>query len=103
MPPKPSAKQRYDRQRAAKTPPHVSLGMVRLVAGIKINDLIERIAENTGKRYTVGAISAVENGHRGASIELLRALEGAYGLPEGAISTQYEPRRASDLNDVVPV
>lgn len=101
MPSKPSAKQRYDRQRAAKTPPHVSLKFIRFVAGIKIDELISRMEEATGKRYTVGAISAVENGHRGASVELLRALEGAYGLPEGSITTQYEPRRASD-SEAIP-
>lgn len=54
--------------------------------------LIAKIAEETGHRYSRGAISAVENGHRGASVELIEALEIAYGLPVGSIEVNYKAR-----------
>ncbi len=54
--------------------------------------LIARIEQETGHRYSRGAISAVENGHRGASVELIEAMEIAYGLPVGAIQVNYKAR-----------
>lgn len=75
-------------------PPHVAIGHIRTVAGLTLDQVIDRIEEETGRRYTRGAISAVENGHRGASAGLLEALEIVYGLPTGAISTDYHPRQA---------
>ncbi|ORL01542.1 hypothetical protein A6F56_04275 [Prescottella equi] len=54
--------------------------------------LIERIQQETGHRYSRGAISAVENGHRGASVELIEAIEIAYGLPAGSIRVDYKAR-----------
>jgi len=87
----------YDQQRRKVTPPHVSLHDLRLATGITIDALCERIADVTGKKPTRGAISAIENGHRGASVELLTAIAGAYGLPAGAITTEYQPRRAQDV------
>jgi hypothetical protein len=84
---------RYERQRPSVTPPHVSLGDLRLAVGLTIDQLIERVEEETGRRYTRGAISAVENGHRGASEELLEGLALAYGLRRDALTTTYEPRK----------
>ncbi|WP_280265373.1 helix-turn-helix domain-containing protein [Nocardia wallacei] len=74
------------------TPPHVPIGCIRVAVGLTLDQLIERIEDETGRRYSRGAISAVENGHRGASLGLIAALELAYGLPSGAISTHYRPR-----------
>ncbi|WP_280320184.1 helix-turn-helix domain-containing protein [Nocardia wallacei] len=65
---------------------------MRLIAGITLEALLDRIEEETGRRYTRGALSAIENGHRGASAELISAIEAAYGLPRGAIDTEYKPR-----------
>ncbi|MFD9615530.1 hypothetical protein ACFWWS_39865 [Streptomyces sp. NPDC059083] len=68
-----------------------------MAAGLTLDAVIDRIEQETGRRYTRGAISAVENGHRGASNELIEALEIAYGLPHGAIDTLYRPRRVAEL------
>ncbi|MEV0367572.1 helix-turn-helix domain-containing protein [Nocardia fusca] len=78
-----------------KGSPHISLHGARLIAGLTIEQLIDRIEAETGRRYSRGSISAVENGHRGASIELLRALEIVYGLPSDSIDTAYQPRHRS--------
>ncbi|WP_280470957.1 helix-turn-helix transcriptional regulator [Nocardia cyriacigeorgica] len=78
--------------RPPRVPPHISLKHLRTVAGITLDVLIDRIEEETGHRYTRGALSAIENGHRGASAELLETLEVVYGLPVGAIDTVYTPR-----------
>ncbi|MGE2733793.1 helix-turn-helix domain-containing protein [Mycolicibacterium vaccae] len=83
---------RYQTQRKPKTSPHVPIKYVRLAAKLSIDEVIARIEDRTGRRYTRGAISAIENGHRGASSEVLEALEEAYELPLGAISTDYVPR-----------
>lgn len=83
---------KYTSQREAKVPPHVPLKYIRLAAGLSIDEVISRIESETGRRYTRGAISAIENGHRGASSEILEAFELAYSLPLGAISTNYVPR-----------
>lgn len=96
MEPKPSTRRQYDRQRAAKTPPHASIKFVRMAAKLTIDETLERIRQETGVTYTRGAISAVENGHRGASAELVEALEIAYGLPAGSIDTQYQPRMSPE-------
>lgn len=88
---------RYDRQRPTVTPPHVALGDLRSAVGITIDELIARVEEETGRRYTRGAISAVENGHRGASEELLEGLALAYGLRRDALTTTYEPRKLDQV------
>lgn len=87
-----SGRSKYQNQRESKTPPHVPLKYVRLAANLSIDDVIASIQEETGRRYTRGAISAIENGHRGASSEILEAFELAYKLPLGSISTDYVPR-----------
>jgi len=85
---------RYDRQRPRVTPPHVTLGDLRAAVGLTLDALADRVAELEGEenRPTKGALSAIENGHRGASESMLKALALAYGLREDAISTDYEPR-----------
>jgi len=93
----------YGPQRTRRTPPHVSLGDLRAAVGLTLDQVIDRLRQETGRTYTRGSISAVENGHRGASHELLQALCGAYGLRSGAISTTYEPRRAAAPDDLASV
>lgn len=44
-----------------------------------------------GRPFTKGALSGIENGHRGASTETLRALEVALDLYPGALTTDYAP------------
>lgn len=84
---------KYAKQRKKVTPPHVGLQALRTAVGITIDDLIERILDITGVEYTRGAISAVENGIRGASIDLIEGIAAAYGIDPSTIDTAYVPRR----------
>lgn len=90
---------RYSHQRPRVTPPHLSLGALRRATGLTLDQVIERVAQEFAAEFddanrppTRGALSAIENGHRGASERMLRWLEAAYGLDEGDITTAYEPR-----------
>jgi transcriptional regulator with XRE-family HTH domain len=83
----------YAKQRQRKTPPHVSLGDLRAVSGKTLDQVCEAMTEALGHPFTRGALSAIENGHRGASTEVLAALELAYGLRPGSLVTNFEPRR----------
>lgn len=82
----------YTQQRERRTPPHISLGDLRAISGKTLEQVCEAAAESLGKPFTRGALSAIENGHRGASKQVLAALEVAYGLRPGALVTDYEPR-----------
>lgn len=83
---------KYDSQRARKTPPHLSLADLRFAVSKTLDDVCEAASEELGRPLTRGALSAIENGLRGASPTVLRALEVAYGLKPGALVTDYEPR-----------
>ena len=87
-----AAGRRYAKQRARKTPPHISLKDHRNSIGLSLEQVADRVEESTGDRPTKGALSAIESGLRGVSAELLGALEDAYKLRPGAITTDYEPR-----------
>lgn len=82
----------YLHQRAKVTPPHISLSDLRAAVGLTLDQVCERFTEATGDPLTRGALSGIENGHRGASAAVLAGLESAYGLRPGSIDTQYEPR-----------
>ena len=99
--PKETQLRRYSRQRNPKVPPHISVGVLRRVSGLKLDDVCDEIEEITGDRPTKGALSAIENGHRGASSELLAALEMVYGLQPGDITTNYTPRNTPHVATAV--
>ena len=82
----------YSPQRDRRTPPHVSLADVRFISGKTLDDVCRAASEVLDKPLTRGALSAIENGLRGASPRVLAALEVAYGLRAGALVTDYEPR-----------
>ena len=87
---------RYRRQRPRRTPPTVRLRDVRLAHRLTLDEVRERIAALLPPGQTPptrGALSAVENGHRGVSAELADLLASVYGLPPGAILTDYEKHR----------
>lgn len=89
----PANRDRYHQQREAHTPPHVSLAHLRAVARLTLDDVRERIAEETGQAPpTRGTLSAIERGHRGCSPAMLTALARAYGLPDDAIAVDYQPK-----------
>lgn len=87
---------RYDQQRQKVEPPFVSLRDLRAALGLTLDQVAGRLEEETERPYTRGAISAIENGHRGVSTQLLAALTAAYGLDPGAIKTTYtvKPRES---------
>lgn len=76
----------------------MSLKTLRLVKGWSLDDEADHIEAATGDRPTRGALSAIESGLRGASAELIAALEMAYDLPEGAITTDYQPRATTSVD-----
>lgn len=86
----------YGNQRRRRTPPHISLGDLRAVSGKTLDQICEAVTEVLGKPFTRGALSAIENGHRGASAPVIAALEVTYGLRPGALSTNYVPRNRED-------
>jgi transcriptional regulator with XRE-family HTH domain len=87
---------RYGSQRAKVTPPHIALGDLRAAVGLTIDQLIARIEKVSDQHPTRGAISAIENGHRGASADLLDAIADAYGIRPSALSTTYRPRGTAE-------
>ncbi|WP_207842575.1 helix-turn-helix domain-containing protein [Williamsia soli] len=95
------AQSKYEAARKLRTPPHVSIRTLRVVSGLTLDQLIGRMQEATGRSFSRGAMSAIESGLRGASAEVVEALELAYGLEPGAIDTNYE-RRASTAAARVP-
>lgn len=83
---------RYRTQRKRHTPPYVPLKYVRLAAGLTLDQVAAKIKTATGSQYTAGALSAMENGLRGVSSDLLTGLEIALSLPAGTIQVDYIPR-----------
>lgn len=81
----------YAQQRPKVTPPHISLVALRNAVGLKQVDVCREVANLLGKSFTPGALSAIENGHRGASAETLAALEVALGLRDGDLVVDYQP------------
>ena len=92
---------KYDQQRRRVTPPHVPLVAVRNALGLKQVDVAAEVSRILGKSFTKGGLSAIENGHRGASAETLAAIEIALGLRDGDLVTDYTPthsrRRADEV------
>lgn len=80
-----------------RTPPFVSLRNLRVATGMTLEQVAKRIKEVVPemKEPSQGSLSAIESGSRGASELMLVALARAYGLPDDAITTTYEPRRSS--------
>lgn len=88
---------KYTQKQKPVTPPHVSLGTLRKVAGLTIAQLIIRIETATGNTYSRGAVSAMESGIRGVSVQFITDLAAAYGVDRSAITTTYLPRVRSRL------
>lgn len=88
-------------KRAPVTPPHVTLSVLRAATGLTLDAVCARIKEECPELApTRGALSAIERGIRGASDRMLRALEMAYGIPDGSLTTSYTPRNRSQELDV---
>jgi len=58
-----------------------------------LEDVAGRISEAFPEmNVSRGTLSAIESGSRGVSDLMLRALERAFGIPEGSMTTEYSPR-----------
>lgn len=82
----------YDHQRPKRQPPVVPLACLRKSHGLTQPDVLARIEEASGRKYTVGALSALEGGHRGGSEQFLSDIAAVYGLEVVDLWTDYVPR-----------
>ena len=87
----------YPVPRTGKTPPHVSLRTLRQATGLTLEQVSDRISKHFPEmEVSRGTLSAIESGSRGASDLMLRALERAFEIDEGSLTTNYIPRGAND-------
>lgn len=77
--------------RRSVTPPHIPLAGVRIRLGLKQQDVCDQVALIIGETFTNASLSAIENGHRGASEEVLEAIQVALGLRPGDVAVDYSP------------
>lgn len=83
----------YHNQRPKVVPPHVNLRTLRKVSGMTLDEVCALANASDSKlSLTRGALSGIENGHRGASAAVVAALELAYDVEPGSIDTNYQPR-----------
>lgn len=92
MPARPPNSPRKTKERVRRDPPHAPIKALRLAAGISLQGLADRLAEQTDCNPGRGTLCAIEQGDRGASPELLRAIETVFNLEPGMLSTSWEPR-----------
>lgn len=81
----------YDKQRPKVTPPHLGLAALRKSHRLTQAQVAEQVAAIIDKEFRGTSLSLIEGGHRGASAEVLRALEQVFGLADGDLSVTYEP------------
>lgn len=88
--------------RDLRQPPFVELAGIRRLLGLKQAHICEKVAVLIGKSFTVGAFSAIETGQRGASPEVLAAIQTALGLHAEDLKTSWAPshsRRKAEVED----
>lgn len=81
----------YDKQRPKVQPPVIALADLRGALGLTQQAVCDQVAAITDKSFTKGALSAIEQGHRGASAETLAAIETSLRLKPGALMVTYAP------------
>ncbi|CPR89721.1 helix-turn-helix domain-containing protein [Mycobacteroides abscessus] len=86
---------RYMSQRVKTPVPMVPLSVARRTKGLTLQAVCDHINNefSFSKPVERGTISAIENGHRGASVQMLAAIASAIGIESAEIDTQYEPRQ----------
>lgn len=84
----------YPAARDTKNPPHVSLRNLRRASNLTLDEVCAAVSDVTHGKQTLtrGALSAIESGLRGPSVQVLDALAVAYGLDPGDITTDFTPR-----------
>ncbi|MBP3086982.1 helix-turn-helix domain-containing protein [Mycolicibacterium fortuitum] len=85
---------KYANQRPKVHPPVVTTATLRKAKGLTLQAICDHMCEEHGIQTDRGTISAIENGHRGASARMLAAYADALGIPTTDIDTAYEPRKA---------
>jgi transcriptional regulator with XRE-family HTH domain len=99
--PKPTAKKasRYAHQRQRTPVPVVTIATLRKAKGLTLQAVCDHINDEFAFSRPVerGTISAIENGHRGASSQMLAALASALGVHVVDIDTAYEPRQRREV------
>jgi transcriptional regulator with XRE-family HTH domain len=83
---------KYTNQRPKVQPPVAALAALRKSHGMTQPDVIARIKDAAGRTYTVGALSALEKGHRGASVQFLSDVAAVFGLEADDLWTSYKLR-----------
>lgn len=81
----------YNAQRPKVSPPTLGIADLRKSHRMTQAAVAEQVAAIIDKPFLAGSLSTIEGGHRGASDEILRALEQVYGLGAGSLSVTYEP------------
>lgn len=89
----------YRNQRAKVEPPSIKLSDLRKSHRMTQAQVAEQVAAITDQPFYSGSLSLIEGGHRGASADILRALEQVYGLAAGAIGTDYQPSHSRRKKD----
>ena len=79
------------KNRRQVTPPHIPLRALRIRLGFKQAEVCEQVSLILGESFTVSALSLIEKGHRGASAEVLTAIQTALGLGPDDLVTDYTP------------
>lgn len=85
------AKIEYEKQRPKVTPPQLTIAVLRKSHRLTQSAVAEQVAAILDKPFNAGSLSLVEGGHRGASAEVLAALEQVYGLASGDLLVDYTP------------
>lgn len=81
----------YADQRPRVTPPQVGIADLRKSHRLTQDAVAAQVASIIDKKFLGTSLSLIEGGHRGASEEVLRALEQVFGLKDGALIVGYEP------------
>lgn len=73
----------------------MTIATLRKAKGLTLQALCDHINDEFDFANPVerGTISAIENGHRGASAQMLGAIADALGISAADIDTKYEPRQ----------
>ena len=90
----PKNRGRYANQRQKVSPPVVTTAVLRKALRRTIQEVCDHMNEEHGLKVDRGTISAIENGHRGASVKMLTAYAEALGISPATIDTQYVPRQS---------
>ncbi len=81
----------YGDRRPKVTPPVIGLADLRKSHKLTQADVAQAVAAVIDKPFNAGSLSLIEGGHRGASAEVLAALEQAFSLGAGSLLVAYKP------------